>query len=98
MKKLMIAAMIMFVAVAGTIFSAAQEEATEAGPVTISMFVQMDNRFDPESVPMQRIMELAGVNVEYITPPRESYTERKNILLASGKYPDIIEGVSVSEW
>lgn len=37
-----------------------------------------------------KVEEATGINLEFTVPPSSSYSERLNILLASGDYPDVI--------
>lgn len=70
--------------------------ATESGSLTYwvpysgGLAVGVDNMAD---LPVyKKLMEITGVDIEFIHPTAGQTTEQFNLMIASGEYPDIIEG------
>lgn len=74
-----------------TASSSGSSESNKSEPVEISMFVSSIPEFDPETFPSIPVLEeKLNVKLSYEVPPSSSYTEKLQILLTSGDYPDVI--------
>ncbi|MBO4299435.1 MAG: hypothetical protein J5998_11620, partial [Clostridia bacterium] len=65
--------------------------AAEGDRVTLTMLQRLNAAYVVEDNPIIKAWgDLLGVNIEIEAPPISSYSDRRNIIMASGDLPDII--------
>lgn len=71
---------------------AKEKKAVSTDGETITMFAGFGKAeaSKADSAFIEKVEEATGVKLEFIIPPSSSYSERLNIMLASGDYPDVI--------
>lgn len=69
-----------------------KEEAVSTDGETITIFAGFSTAEpgNADTAFISKVEEATGLNLEFTVPPSSSYSERLNILLASGDYPDVI--------
>lgn len=92
-RSIPVLVMLVFV-VAGLSAGGAQEEVAEGVP-EISVLCDpviwtKQNTDINDSVEMAAWEEIAGVELEYVTPPHDQYSEKLNLMFASGDVPDVV--------
>ena len=84
-------------AAAGSVYAGAQRETAAADePVMLTYWIQLhtdaarvlDNF--AENLGYQKIMEITGIDVQFIHPPQGQEVEQFNLIIASGDLPDMI--------
>ena len=93
MKRITVSVLILLVCLSA-VFAAGQTESTStqpSGPVEFSLFIRAVPDFVPENNPwVQQIDAATNSKINWIVAAPATAWEKRNVMLASGDYPDVI--------